>query len=101
MNFFVYLRSLVNKFFRRKDLADDMEQELRSHIGLRADDLERSGLSREEAEHRARIEFGGRKRSRMNAMQLWEEISSTYFCRIRGLLYVSYGNPPVSPCWRS
>jgi predicted permease len=39
-----------------------MDEELRSHIEYRADDLERSGLSRAEAERRARIEFGGRER---------------------------------------
>ena len=39
-----------------------MEEELRSHIQHRADDLERSGLDRAEAERRARIEFGGRER---------------------------------------
>jgi len=36
-----------------------MEEELRSHIQHRADDLERAGLDRAEAERRARIEFGG------------------------------------------
>ena len=39
-----------------------MEEELRSHIQHRADDLERSGLPRSEAERRARIEFGGYER---------------------------------------
>ena len=39
-----------------------MEEELRSHIQHRADDLERSGLDRAEAERRARIEFGGHER---------------------------------------
>lgn len=36
-----------------------MEEELRSHIQHRADDLARGGLDRAEAERRARIEFGG------------------------------------------
>ncbi|HLJ77255.1 MAG TPA: permease prefix domain 1-containing protein, partial [Acidobacteriaceae bacterium] len=36
-----------------------MSEELREHIALRADDLERQGLSRAEAERQARIEFGG------------------------------------------
>ena len=36
-----------------------MEDELRAHIQLRADDLEASGLTRVEAERRVRIEFGG------------------------------------------
>jgi predicted permease len=39
-----------------------MEEELRSHIAHRADDLERSGLNRAEAERCARIEFGGREK---------------------------------------
>ena len=51
-------------FFHRSEIEDDMEEELRSHIQLRADDLERSGLDRAEAERRARIEFGGRERFR-------------------------------------
>lgn len=41
-----------------------MEQELRSHLEHRADDLQRAGPSRIEAEHRARIEFGGHLRFR-------------------------------------
>jgi predicted permease len=57
-----YLQSLVQRIFRRGQAADEVEAELRAHIELRADDLERSGLSRAEAERRARIEFGGRER---------------------------------------
>ncbi len=48
--------------FRRSELNAEMDDELASHIELRADDLERSGLSRAEAERRARIEFGGQER---------------------------------------
>jgi predicted permease len=62
MNFLAYFRSLAAKFFHRSQIADDMEEELRSHIQHRADDLERSGLHRAEAERRARIEFGGHGR---------------------------------------
>jgi predicted permease len=40
-------------------MSADMEDELQSHVQHRADDLERSGLSRAEAERRAHIEFGG------------------------------------------
>ena len=57
-----YLRSLAAKFFHRSQIEDDMEEELRSHIQHRADDLERSGLTRAVAERRARIEFGGHLR---------------------------------------
>jgi predicted permease len=39
-----------------------MEEELRSHLASRADDLERQGVSRAEAERQARLEFGGYER---------------------------------------
>jgi len=39
-----------------------MEEELRSHLDTRADDLERQGLNRAEAERQARVEFGGYER---------------------------------------
>ncbi len=64
MRFLAYFRTLASRFFRRPQLDDDMEEELRSHIQHRADDLQRSGLGRAEAERRARIEFGGHQRFR-------------------------------------
>ncbi len=62
MKSLAYLRSVATKFFHRSQLDDEMEEELRAHIQYRADDLERSGLNRAEAERRARIEFGCRGR---------------------------------------
>ncbi len=62
MKFLAYIRSVINKFFHPSQVDHEMEEELRSHIAHRADDLERSGLTRVEAERRARIEFGGRDR---------------------------------------
>ena len=59
-----YIRSLAAKFFRPSTVASEMDEELRSHIAHRADDLERSGLSRADAERRARVEFGGREHYR-------------------------------------
>ena len=56
------LRIRIVSFFRPEDLRAEMEEELRSHIAHRADDLERSGLPRSEAERRARIEFGAREK---------------------------------------
>jgi predicted permease len=52
-----FLRSLRARFVDRLD--GEIREELRSHIQHRADDLERHGISRTEAERRARIEFGG------------------------------------------
>ncbi|MGA3226620.1 MAG: ABC transporter permease [Acidobacteriaceae bacterium] len=62
MKFLAWLRPLAAKFFHRAQLSDEMDQELRSHIQLRADDLERSGIPRAEAERLARIEFGAYQR---------------------------------------
>ena len=67
MNFLAYFRALAAKFFHHSRVADETEEELRSHIQLRADDLERSGLNRAEAERRARIEFGGYERYRQES----------------------------------
>jgi len=62
MKLFDSLRFRIATLFRRSQLNAEMEEELRSHIQHRADDLERSGLPRAEAERRARIEFGGHVR---------------------------------------
>jgi len=59
MRFLDSLRFRVASLFRRSAIDTEMEEELRSHIRHRAEDLERSGLSHDEAERRARIEFGG------------------------------------------
>jgi predicted permease len=56
------LRFRIATLFRRSQMNAEMEEELRSHIQHRADDLERSGVARGEAERRARIEFGGHVR---------------------------------------
>ena len=62
MNLLAYFQSLAAKFLHRSQTNADLEEELRSHIQCRADDLERSGLDRLEAERRARVEFGSTER---------------------------------------
>ena len=64
MNLRTWLKSALDRMFRREDLAEEMEEELRAHIALRADDLEHRGMGRAEAERRAGIEFGARARYR-------------------------------------
>jgi predicted permease len=59
MKFMAYFRSVALKVLHRSQVENDMDEELRSHIQNRADDLECSGLSCAEAERRARMEFGG------------------------------------------
>ena len=53
------LRSVISALFHRSRVEDEMDAELRAHIQDRANDLERSGVPRAEAERRARLEFGG------------------------------------------
>jgi predicted permease len=62
--------------FRRSQRRGEMDDELRSHMQLRADDLERSGLDRAQAERQARIEFGGRERYKE---ECYEAIGSHFF----------------------
>lgn len=56
------LRSVVSALFRRASVESDTDEELQAHVKNRADDLERSGLTRAEAERRARIEFGAHEK---------------------------------------
>ena len=56
------LRLVVSSLFRRRRTEGEMEEELRAHVESRADDLQRSGLARAEAERRARIEFGAHEK---------------------------------------
>jgi predicted permease len=64
MSLIITLRSLTSTLFQRSRIDAEMEEELRSHIQHRADDLERFGITRAEAERRARVEFGGYERYR-------------------------------------
>jgi hypothetical protein len=62
MKLFDTLRLRIAALFQGPQVRFEMEEELRSHMEHRADDLERSGLGRAEAERRARIEFGAREK---------------------------------------
>src|SRR5438874_9303402 len=61
-NMTAYFRLLADRFFHRSQTENDLEEELRLHIQLRAKALERSGLAEAEAERRARLEFGSPER---------------------------------------
>jgi len=69
MRLVAYLRCIGAKFLKPAQMELEMEEELGSHIECRADDLERSGLDRAEAERRARVEFGGRQRFKEEARE--------------------------------
>jgi predicted permease len=53
------IRNILPAWIQRQRMDREMDAELRTHLELRADDLERSGVPRAEAERLARIEFGG------------------------------------------
>ncbi|MGH9435584.1 MAG: ADOP family duplicated permease, partial [Terriglobia bacterium] len=56
------MRTFLTFLFRRSHVEREMEEELRSHVRSRTDDLERQGLPRGDAERQACIEFGGYQR---------------------------------------
>ena len=58
------LRSWLRAALRRSRMERDMDAELRLHIEAFAEDLVHSGVPREEAWRRARIEFGGLERAK-------------------------------------
>jgi predicted permease len=62
MNLWSRLRSWVRTVLRRSRAEHEMEAEVQFHIEALADDLMRSGIPREEALRKARIEFGGVER---------------------------------------
>ena len=79
-------RTLLAIVFHRSRVEREMDEELRSHLQSRADDLERQGLSRPQAERRARLEFGGYERYK-------EECRDARSLRVLGEIIadVSYG----------
>jgi predicted permease len=58
MSLFDYLRAFFSSLLHRASLDAEIDAELRDHILSHADDLERSGLPRLEAERQAHIAFG-------------------------------------------
>ena len=80
------LRHLVG----RATLEREMDEEFRSHIQHRADDLQRRGLSRDAAERAARAEFGGVEAQKETArdargLRLWGELRANVEFAARGL----------------
>jgi predicted permease len=59
MKLFHRLRSLTDALLRRNRFESMMSDEMRFHIDEYVRDLVRAGAPREEAERRARVEFGG------------------------------------------
>ncbi len=66
---FPRVHSLVNVLFRRQRFERDMADEMTFHMQAYAADLVRRGLSVQEAERRARIEFGSIESAREESRQ--------------------------------
>ena len=81
-----YLGGVGARLFRRQEVAEEMDEELRSHIAHRADDLERTGMDRGRAERRARVEFGARERVKEES---YREMGGSLFATIVHDLRVS------------
>jgi putative ABC transport system permease protein len=58
MSVLAYFRSLATRFLRRSRTENELEEELQSHIEMRANDLIRAGWGSTAARRQARIEFG-------------------------------------------
>ena len=56
------IRTFLGFVLHRSRVESEMEEELRSHLQFRTDELQSQGLSRPEAERQARVEFGGFER---------------------------------------
>jgi putative ABC transport system permease protein len=69
MTFWSRLSSWSRTTFRRSRMENEMDAEIRFHIDTFAEDLVRSGVSREEAMRRARIEFGGIERTKQEGRE--------------------------------
>src|SRR5262249_44680612 len=61
MSVLTNIRITAAEGFGPCETAREIAEEMRAHMAERADDLVRGGLSRDEAERRARVEFGGRE----------------------------------------
>ena len=84
------VRALLRNVFGRKSLEREMDLEFQSHLALRADDLERHGLSRKAAERAARVEFGAVEAQKDAArdargLRLWDELRANIGFAVRGI----------------
>jgi len=73
------IRCIFEGAFRRKRMEHDMDEELRFHVAKYTEDLIRSGLPREQAERRARAEFGSLQPLKeecreARGLRLWDEL---------------------------
>ena len=59
MRMWASVRTFFDALFHRSLAESELDEELHAHVQQRAEDLERAGMARAEAQRRARVEFGG------------------------------------------
>jgi hypothetical protein len=96
MKLFALPRSLVSTLFHRSQRDVEMEEELRSHIQHRADDLERSGLPRKRPGATPASSSAAMRGSRKNATKRSAAIFLNSFGRMRALAFAYCANLPAS-----
>jgi predicted permease len=64
------MKQLLN-WFRRRDLEDGLDRELRYHMDRRVNDLTQSGLTEWEARRQATLELGGLAQIREEVRDVW------------------------------
>src|SRR5579871_469847 len=79
MSVLARVRCIFEGAFRRNRMERDMEQELGFHVAKYTEDLIRGGMQREQAERRARVEFGHLQPLKeecreARGLRLWDEL---------------------------
>ena len=75
---------LLSRLFGRRKRYDDVAVSIREHIDLRTDELVEQGLSRSEAEQRARREFGNPALIEQRSREVWQWVAlETLFADLR------------------
>ena len=62
----------IGRLFSRRQLYDDLSEEIRTHLEERTQELSRSGLTREDAAAEARREFGNVTLTEERAREIWQ-----------------------------
>src|SRR6202167_1242544 len=62
----------ILQIFRRGKLYNDLSEEIRLHIEERAEQLMHEGMTREEAERKARVAFGNRAALEERSREVWQ-----------------------------
>jgi predicted permease len=64
--------SLFNRIFQRRDLYNELSEEMRQHLEERTDQLIREGMPRKEAEQAARRAFGNATLVEQRSREVWQ-----------------------------